>query len=88
MDTNRPIYDILYEKAIEYFGRERVFKVGTCVCLNQSVYDPIPEFFEFLDCCVEEIGCIEYEMCSHHPLGICANIKSKSGLTIAQVLQS
>lgn len=87
MDINRSICDILYEKATSYFGSERVFKVGICVCLNKTVYDPIPEFIEFLNNCVKEIGWITYDMHNNHPLGICANIKLKSGITIAQVLQ-
>lgn len=86
MDFNRSICDILQERANEYFGKERVFKVGACVCLKQVSYNPFHEFIDFLNDFVKGSEHLSYDTVPKHPLGLCVNIRYNT-IIVAQLLQ-
>ena len=86
MDFSKPVCEILHEKAIEFFGKDRVTKAGACVCLNMAVYDPFPEFVSFLSDFTNDNEYLNYVITRDHPLGLCANIRYNT-IVVAQLLQ-
>ena len=103
MDFSRPISDLLQENAVEYFGKDRVFKIGACVCLKPVAYSPFHEMIDFLNTFVKGSDCLNYDIVRfapspkenesetnskiNNPFGLHANIYYNS-IVVAQLLQN